>query len=254
MTPGIRESITAGVVGDIEPTEVARRKELHAYMRARGVTAVGHFTRLRNLGNILKHGLQPRGRLEEMGVAYAANDGLRIDGGDGVCLSVSFPNYKLFYKFRNEFPGEQWVVLVLSTEVIERKACIFNPKNAASSAMTGYSKERRMRMDALQAMFYDQEIEAAQDPVEERTTLRAKLRLPDHFTTDPQAEIVVTESIEPTLISAMIFGCDDTHQNREILRDFFRNNGSNWGGTVSLKGEDAFIPRFDYRHWRNDDG
>jgi hypothetical protein len=236
----------------IEHAEAARRKELHAYIRGRGVTAVGHFTRLSNLESILKHGLLPRARLEEMNAVYAANDALRLDDVNGICLSISFPNYKLFYKFRNEYPREEWVLLVLSTEVIEGKGCIFNPHNAASNAMTRHSTERRMQIDALQAMFYDQAIEVDGALSERRPMLREYLGLPDHFTTDPQAEIIVTESIEPSLIREIIFNRDDTRQNREILNQSFHKFGWGWNGTIRLLPDaGGFGPRLDYKYWRN---
>ena len=235
--------------------EADRRRELHSYIRGRGVTGLGHFTRLKNLESILRHGLLPRGTLEQMGAEYVANDELRLDHVDGVCLSISFPNYKLFYKFRRKFPKEDWVVIDLSTDVIERKACIFNPCNAASGAMTRIEVERRMQMDALQEMFYDRDAHYGDAPASNTgtTKLREILGLPDKFTTDPQAEVVVTESIEPELFDGVFFDCDDTPRNRQILDDVFQKVAPRWRGRF-LPGRAAFTYRSDYKYWQTDNG
>lgn len=233
--------------------EVARRRDLHSYIRGRGVTGLGHFTRLKNLESILRHGLLPRGTLDQMGAEYVANDELRLDHVDGVCLSISFPNYKLFYRFRKKFP-EDWVVIGLSTEVIERKACIFNPCNAASGAMTRIEKERRMQMDALQEMFYDRGVDHGDASAGAGATmLRDALGLPDKFTTDPQAEVVVVESIEPELFDGVIFDCDDTLRNRQILDEYSQRFGLLWKGRFRA-GRPAFTYRHDYKYWQADNG
>ena len=234
--------------------EADRRRELHSYIRGRGVTGLGHFTRLKNLESILRHGLLPRGTLDQMGAEYVANDELRLDRVNGVCLSISFPNYKLFYRFRKKFSGEDWIIIVLSTEVIERKACVFNPSNAASGAMARIEEERRMQMDALQEMFYDRGVDYGDASAGAgRPMLREALGLPEEFTTDPQAEVVVIEPIEPELFGEVIFDCDDTLRNRQILNEYSQRFGLRWKDRL-LPRRSAFTYRHDYKYWQADNG
>lgn len=234
--------------------EADRRRALHSYIRERGVTGLGHFTRLKNLESILQRGLLPRRTLDQMGAEYFPNDQLRLDHVEGVCVSISFPNYKLFYRFRKAFPGEHWVVIDLSTAIVEKKACLFNSRNAASAAMTRIGQEARMQMGALAEVFYDEDIQgcsaiASPAPV----TLREKLGLQSKFTTDPQAEVVVLEPIEPELFDGVIFNCDDTLRNRRTLDEYSERFGPRWKGRF-LPGPQVFQYRHDYEHWQTDNG
>lgn len=217
--------------------ESARRKELHAYLTGRGVIGLRHFTRRENLQGILEHGLLPKNALNEMRIKYVANDELRLDGIDGVCLSVSFPNYKLFWSFRapDEDPLD-WVVLDLSPSVVRSKLCIFNARNAAHNSMSKQTIAERTRMGALTEMFYDQ-------------MLRSRLALPDDCTTDPQAEIVVPEPIEPELIDTVLFNLPATPDNRKVLDDYSKEFGTAWQGKF-IPFPEIFKPRRDYEYWK----
>lgn len=225
----------------IAMAESARRKDLHDYITGRGVIGLRHFTRRENLQSILTHGLLPKSTLNEMGVKYVANDDLRLDGIDGVCLSVSFPNYKLFWSFRApDNKPLDWVVLDLSPGVVRGKLCIFNARNAAHNSMSKQPIEERTRIGALAEMFYDQ-------------MLRSRLSLPDDYTTDPQAEIVVPERIDPELIDNVLFNLPDTPHNRRVLEEYSKEFGTAWQGKF-VPFQEIFKPRRDYEHWKTDCG
>ena len=84
-----------------------------------------HFTRIDNLNSILKNGLIPVSIQQKMKIPSARNDEQRIDSKlDCTSCSITFPNYKLFYTFREyKFPGSGWVVIVLDKDVL------FSPSN-----------------------------------------------------------------------------------------------------------------------------
>lgn len=83
----------------------------------RGITSFYHFTRLENLESILKYGVLSRSYLDYYSLPYVFNDKERYDHYlHGVSLSVSSPNKKLLYKFKQQHGGT-WVLLSISPEV-----------------------------------------------------------------------------------------------------------------------------------------
>ena len=158
-----------------------------------------------------------------------------------MCLSVTFPNYKMFWGYRCLWPEEQWVILDISPRVVEQKRCVFNPRNAASSEMTQYSEESRTKLVALEGMFYDKEGPAGR--------LRSSLNLRSNCTTDPQAEIVVTEIIEPIYIEGVYFNCGRSKRNLQSLSEYERTFGTEWVGKF-IPDKAAYAPRHDFEYWK----
>ena len=130
----------------------------------RDIKYLTHFTRIENLPSILQKGLMPRKQLLLQGIRPEVNDWNRLDNTDAVCLSVSFPNYKLFYRFRVKRPETKWAVILLDPIILDRCSCSFACRNAASNEM----------------------------------------KLDSYETTDPQAEVLVHEVIEPRYIKKII--------------------------------------------------
>ncbi|MGI2153096.1 hypothetical protein ACROAK_09440 [Shewanella oncorhynchi] len=74
-----------------------------------------HFTQLANLEGILTNGLLSRERVE--GIAEI-NDELRLDGRRNyISTSISFPNCKMFYRYRQQ-KGGLWCVLLINRAVV----------------------------------------------------------------------------------------------------------------------------------------
>jgi len=92
-----------------------------------------HFTRTTNLPSIFQHGIVPRGHLTAGQVEAQTNDELRLDCQLGAnCLSVAFPNAKMLWKLRQENPGSNWVVLIISRTILWEMPCAFCAYNAAA--------------------------------------------------------------------------------------------------------------------------
>ncbi len=88
------------------------QQAIQAHARRIRVPYLVHFTRVANLPSILQHGLYPVSRTAEVGVAPVVNDELRLDGHrNATSLSIAFPNYRMFWKYRQENVGVDWVVL-----------------------------------------------------------------------------------------------------------------------------------------------
>jgi hypothetical protein len=69
------------------------------YVAEREIDCLVHFTRASNLDSILQRGLLPRDILMVEGY-NDFNDQYRHDGTNAVCLSIGFPNYKMFFSLR----------------------------------------------------------------------------------------------------------------------------------------------------------
>lgn len=195
-----------------------RSREIREFCERRNIRTLIHFTRIENLRGILTHGLLSRAELERkrLDPSPIFNDQKRVDGlKDGISLTISYPNYRMFYKLTQGKYGD-WVVILLDASVMWNLACAFNSENAASNTMRALSLESRKEYGQLVRMFSD----CSQNT-------RDKLRIPDYYTTDPQAEVLVFERIPTSCIQEIHFL--DPHkmaawrgQNPDSWRDTFR--------------------------------
>lgn len=152
----------------------------------------------------------PRHNLDEWRVPYSANDALRLDGRKKYnCVSIGFPNYRMFYKYRKATDCD-WAVLKLRAEILWESNCMFCKCNAASAAVRGYSDFALMQPDAFLGLF-EERLEVA---------ARADMEIPDHFTTDPQAEVLVRGIILPSDILEVVIKTERLEsQVRESVGD-----------------------------------
>jgi len=164
-------------------------------IKKREIEYLWHFTKVENLDSILCNGLIPRADLEARAVPVAYNDQYRIDGHkEANCLSLGHANYKMFYSLRQKNTAQIWVVLAIKPEVLLIKDCAFCHENAASNNVTSIPIQERKGIHAFQKMF---------EPVDGKPD-RDVLQLPDDCPTNPQAEILVFDTIEPELIVGAI--------------------------------------------------
>ncbi|PLA39678.1 DUF4433 domain-containing protein [Neisseria sicca] len=177
-------------------------------LRERQIQYLCHFTRLENLESILTHGLIPRSDLynpefnpnRNLRVSGLFNDTVRADEKiNAICLSIAFPNSKMFYKLRREQENSQWVVIVLHSSLLLSKNCAFYPTNAANnnvrhSDISNFQGER-----AFNILF--------DDIGDERQFLLPK------DPTDVQAEVLVFDNIETNYIACCVFNSNDLRDN-----------------------------------------
>lgn len=200
-------------------------------VRNRGIEFVFHFTKIDNLDSIFKDGLIPRSILEVSHAEYSFNDHHRIDGHQNAsCLSVGHPNYKMFYRLRQENINQEWVVIVISAVILWQKDCAFCHENAASNSVRVIPIHLRKGVAAFERMF---------DPVPDKPD-RATLGLPDRCPTNPQAEILVFDTIEPKFIVGAVV------QSRERERELSEKHPK----FQFMRVEGFFKPRIDFASWR----
>lgn len=164
-------------------TDTRRRDAIRAYCDVRGIDTLVHFTRLENLPGILAEGVLPRIALQGRAGQVIFNDEIRADGHtNAVCLSIGFPNYKMFYKYRSADPVATWVVLLIRADVLWELECAFCWANAACSPIRKVPLAIRKELSSLERMFADR--------CEVTGNSRAVRDIPDFFPTNPQAEVL----------------------------------------------------------------
>jgi hypothetical protein len=150
-----------------------------------------HFTRIEKLDYIFEEGLVPRSILESQGRINEFNDEYRLDGHkDANCLSISHPNYKLFYSLRQSDLDQEWVVLAINPKILWVKDCAFCYENAASNNVSTIPVGERKGLVAFKNIFSP----AVGIPS------REEINLSDKCPTIPQAEVLVFDTIEPKYI------------------------------------------------------
>ena len=201
---------------------------IQEFVAERGIKCLMHFTRERNLDSILRRGLVPRNALIQEGFD-GFNDQYRIDGTDAVCLSIDFPNYKMFYGIQKDHAHETWVVVVIHPQVLWDLDCAFCSANAASSGVTGIPLARRRSLEAMQAMYADW-------PGKERS----ELHIPTNYPTNPQAEVLALQGVPRKYILG-VFTLNEVVR-RELKAKY---------PDVDIRAEAKYFRyRRDYAHWK----
>ena len=160
----------------------------------------------------------------------AVNDDMRLDRHpEANCLSISFPNYKMFYRCRCDVPSAEWAVLAIDPDVLRTHDCAFCPSNAAQAATAGIPLGERKGALALERLF---------DEFPGRPS-RSAMGLPDSYPTDPQAEVLIFNRIGANRIE-QIWVEHDSVGTRLRAR---------YPSRKVVVGESPFRPRNDYSFW-----
>jgi len=209
-------------------------------VEARNIEHLVHFTQVANLPGILQYGLLGRESLHRLRAHSQINDHLRLDYvPDAVCCSISFPNYKMFYRLRANNQNTDWVVIRIKPNVLWEKQCAFCISNAAKSAVSCDGIDERKMPEAFSAMFSDH------DDMPDRQTLR----IPNDYTTDPQAEVLVLEPVEPKYFMDVIVDEKRRINDLQVLTQLIEPYRKQIG---FYHNSFYFYPRNDHAHWKID--
>lgn len=172
------------------------KRAIQTYSTHLGIPRLVHFTKAENLPMILRHGLYPLSRLNEIGAQPVVNDQLRLDGHpDSSSISIAFPNCQMFYRYRQENVTTEWIVMSLAPEVLWDKNVGFCKHNAADGRISAIPQATLQEPQS----FYDMYNEIP------NWQTRAEQRLRAYDPTDVQAEVLVFDIIEPRYIIAVDF-------------------------------------------------
>ena len=171
---------------------------IQAIVTAKNIPYLVHFTRVENLPSILQHGLQPRSVVDDanqnknnilFGKNIIFNDSYRVDyKREYNCLSVSFPNWRMFWGCRQN-SGGNWVVLLLHPKILWAKESLFYPTNDATGSVSTLRIHNFNNSIALANMFGGQRDQ----------------NMCDHDPTDVQAEVMVQGIIAPQYVGYCLF-------------------------------------------------
>jgi len=209
------------------------RADFSSLKESRSIKTLIHFTRIENLDTILTHGLIPRELLEHRVFLNALNprfsDLQRLDNRKEMnFLSVSFPNYRMFWSKASE-DQMKWAVLEFEPQILELFQSEFFPRNPSRRKEPVYP---RRGIEGAKLLFSD-------------ARLRKQLRLPPAYTTDPEAQVAVRKVLDRSLIRAV-------HLHREakistLLEAVLENSA------VPLRRSNEFFKRReDWKYWRQD--
>jgi len=232
-----RQELLAEVAASLVRRQQSEADAIQSLFEARQIHELVHFTRAENLLSILKSGLIPRGRLHPDW--FIANDESRIDGLlEASCLSISFPNYRMLYKYRQIDNSRNWAVLRFRTAVVLTKPCLFVPNNASSRGIPEHIRVSRQDFagaGGLAGMF-----------AEPSPGFRSERGITNEMTTDPQAEVLVFDVVEPQLIKGICLLRQDDDLQRKIQAI---------APTVPIDiGSPLFRLRVDYAWWNGPSG
>ena len=185
--------------------------EIEARVKALELPYLVHFTRVENLPSIMQHGLCSITTLTEADVGFTANDRLRLEGRpDAVCLSVSYPNEKMFAHYRWKAPEQAWVVLVIDRSVLWTLNVAFCNHNAADHRIRQQPLDDLKTVSAFDNLF---------NPVQGLPS-REESKLLAFDPTDVQAEVLAFDTVSPDLIKGVVFSdASSQHNFRHCIGD-----------------------------------
>jgi hypothetical protein len=190
----------------------------------RDIKRLVHFTPLENVPKIMRYGLIPRDylQLEILQLALGAQftDDQRLEELPQYnCLSITSPNYGMFYGKRCNLGG-RWAVIDFDPCML---ACLyfdFTPTNAAAAGVSPLGGVR-----GAERLFMFPEC-------------RANLNLMPHEPTDPQAEALCDSILTPDCIR-------NVYVEHAKDADWLERNG-----IMPLIDRYLFMPRKDWKFWK----
>lgn len=206
---------------------------MEKFMREHQIDTLFHFTQASNLPNIFRHGLLPKEILLNDGIETEYNDHFRYDNCENaICMSIEFPNYKMFYSLRQDNVDIDWAVIKVDGAVLLDFDCAFCITNAGSEESYSKSLEERMGKMAFKKLYQDYPGKPNRD----------EMKIKNWYPTNPQAEVLVFGCVPLTYISEVYF------ENNAALRQYKSSIPETIKATINTN---WFFPREDWRHWQN---
>ena len=212
---------------------------VHYLTDVRGVRYLIHFTPADNLVSIIENGIVSRTYFDDSD-DFVVTDKTRIDNHlECSCFSLSFPNYQMFYKKRNDCENDFAVLAVdiqaLCDSIVDH--VYFLPVNAAYKELRHNITDYTQLQDARN-MFADELFYMG------KGYQRFDMMIPDQYTTCPQAEIMVDSIIPPKYIREIHF------ENKQVCFRWATKIDHIPEGATVYYGDKYFARRRDYKAWQ----
>ncbi|MDD2900692.1 MAG: DarT ssDNA thymidine ADP-ribosyltransferase family protein [Desulfuromonadaceae bacterium] len=216
-----------------------RSEQIRDFCQQRQITDICHFTRIENLKGIITEGLLPRAELEKRPTVCRPifTDELRLDGHtDASCLSISFPNYKMFYQKRRESKDDNlWAVIIYDYSIITRLNCAFTVHNAAAGGSIVADLKTRNSVESLAESFGDF-----------GNIRRNELKIPENYPTNPQSEVLAFEMIPANYIKRVVFFSSSS------ANKWINENRANYPLNKLTIDKGKYNFRRDFIHWKKE--
>lgn len=205
-----------------------RNKEVIRKIEEREIERYVHFTNVENLDSILREGLLSIVQLRDKNIEYKNNDIDRWDDRlDANSLSITFPNYQMFYRYRHNNSDAKWVVISYDAKKVAKLDCGYFNQNAASKLYMHKKWDEFTSLNAFEMLFEGE-----------------RENLGSFETTNPQAEVMVRDVIPIEYIKSIAF--DD----QTLLEEYKKK----YPHIKMCYDKQYFQPRRDYDRWSKKDG
>lgn len=229
----------------IDSEKEERQKIYNYFTKVRGVEYFVHFTPEENIPSILQHGIIPREDLSAHRINAVCPDQSRSDNHlDYSSFSVSFPNYRVMYSKPHDM---KFVILCIDPRIIldfPISDISYLPTNAANQSLPKEIEEY-IGFSAAEGIFS----ETAYNHKTGASCQRSELNIPVKFSTDPQAEVFVRATVEPSYIQKII--CQDNSQGLQILDVLCEHGLEEYWREKTFYNEAYFDKRSDYKFWKS---
>ena len=197
--------------------------DIREFCVSRRITRLYHYTPLENINLILSRGLVARSQLDPSTAVFT--DPERLDGQlDYISVSIGFPNYRTFFKKRNELNVEGWAIISIDPSALSRLGCLFIPTNAASAEGQAIARANPSSLASLKELFADADSRAG---------------LPAGYPTNPQAEVLFRRHLPSCYFREVIVKDEKTKKTIQARVQNF---------PVRVNAE-LFKYRQDWEHW-----
>ena len=192
---------------------LAVQTEIPRFLVARNISSLFHFTSIKNLESIAANGFLGRESLKTKDLKFTPTDQIRDEPIlDGVCFSLSRPNY--YMAARKIISGHEMVLLELQglSELLTHFNFVASPGNFGSPVLKRKIEswpEEFIGGQGLMNLFKNPEV-------------RHKYIIPDFEPTDPQAEIIILESIPWNFVKKIYFPNSAEYSVAEELKRIVR--------------------------------
>ena len=217
---------------------VSECQQVSRILKERNIFELIHFTHVENLPTILEFGLLP---LEDQKTYYISSHHSDASNHfrDAISLSISFPNFKMFYAKHLGMTSD-WAVITLSPDILfeNRSKVLFCYENAARFMYEiPEDPEKFIGPKAFNRMFCKN-----LPTYTSKSVSREELAIPSNYTTDPQAEILYHGKIPVSKIEKIQVSHESTY--RKLIQQVGIDKCN------LLLSDSMFRPRIDYTFWK----
>lgn len=217
---------------------VSECQQVSSILKERNIFELIHFTHVENLPTILEFGLLP---LEDQKTYYISSHHSDASNHfrDAISLSISFPNFKMFYAKHLGMTSD-WAVITLSPDILfeNRSKVLFCYENAARFMYEiPEDPEKFIGPKAFNRMFCKN-----LPTYTSKSVSREELAIPSNYTTDPQAEILYHGKIPVSKIEKIQVSHESSY--RKLIQQVGIDKCN------LLLSDSMFRPRIDYTFWK----